>query len=159
MRHFLPLLFALLWLSACDQGGEYRPLFYEQPTKSVSHGPFSEAWYAKSGTHARHVYAMVTVNGTPVHIKGSHVERTAYCEVAGIEAVGLQVRGDNPGYYVVQVINGEPVTEKICAYKFSPPRWTGDLFTPACEVNWNATDRMRVPWKASTDAYAPEAEK
>lgn len=159
MRTVVPALFALFCLSACDQGGQYEPHFYERATKTSSHGPFAESWYTRSNTHSRRAYAMVTVNGEPVHFAGSHVQRTAYCEVDGIEAVGLQVRGDNAGYYVVQVVNGEPRTEKICAYNASPPHWTGDLFTPPCKVNWNATNRMLVPWQPSIKAGTTTAKE
>ncbi len=136
-------------LGGCDQGGEYRPRFYERPSRELTTGPFHEAWYHRSSTHSRRSYAMVTVDGQPVRFEGSHVQRSTYCEVDGIDAVGLQVRGDNPGYYVVQVVDGEAVTTRVCDYNPAPARWDGARYQPVCHVHWDAVAQHAIPWNAT----------
>ena len=137
----------LVCMVACDQGGEYRPLFFESPSRTVTHGRFEEAWYHKSGTHSQKPYALLTFDGSPIRIPGSHVRYASPCEVEGIEAMGLNVRGEAPGYYIAQWTGEALRTTKVCDFASSPGRWDGAVFRPPCDKAWDALSQQIVPAK------------
>lgn len=138
----------LAWSLACGSGPpEVRPGLFDSPTSTDRHGPIVESSYKRSDGPRTLYYKVLEVDGEPVDIDGGYIEKTSWCSVEGIVAVGLTVRGPPgvSGIYVLQVDDTEQILERICDFDATPGIWEGPLLT-GCEVQWDAATKTKRPF-------------
>jgi hypothetical protein len=142
-------LLLAIFVLACGSGPpEIRPGFFAKPLSTEMHGRIVEKQYRLSGgvgTEGSINYSILEVNGTPLRIPNGYIESTRYCEVDGVEAVALQVRGtlESAGFYIFQLDGDEQIFERLCDYKMFMGNWEETKFTQ-CETGWDAATKSRV---------------
>lgn len=142
----LAWLVILLVILGCGTGlPELRPRFFESPRKIENHGRFVEKHYQRANGPRTINYIILEVNGSPLRIPDGFIEQTKYCEVDGIEAVALQVRGtlESAGFYIVQLDGDQQIFERLCKYKMFMGSWEGAIFEE-CDTFWDAENRRRI---------------
>ncbi len=143
------LLLLTVVVLGCGSGiPEIRPGYFDQPTSIETHGRIVEKHYRLSrgiGTEGSVDYIIIEVDGSPVRIPNGYIKDTKYCEVHGVDAVALQVRGseESAGFYIFQLDGDKQIFERLCDYKMFMGDWEGPKFRE-CDTDWDAENKTRV---------------
>ena len=110
---------------------EFRPAIFEPAKHVQTHGAITEKHYRAHDGPQTINYIMISANGKTQKVPDGYVNRTSYCEVDGIDAVALQVRGGPgvPGIYIFQVDGSTRVFERVCDFSKSLHKWDNATYT------------------------------